>query len=265
MLVRAVEALAAPAEWHLAALGLACATAAIIVLGRLRLGRRFPGVLIAVAGAIAVATFLDYDAAVVGPIPTQVPLPDLAAVPWDRMPVLLVSALVIAVVDFAEPAAIARRFAEEDNEPWDASRELTGQGVANIASGLVGGFPVGGSFSRSSLNRMTGGETRWSGIFVGVLVLMFLPAASVLENLPRAALAATVIVAVYKLIDVRGMFRTWRTDPLDGVVALAAATLTLLMEPKIHYAVVVAIAISAAVQLVRRRWPCSVDGVETPA
>ena len=62
---------------------------------------------------------------------------------------LLVPALVIAVVGFAEPAAIARAYAEDDDEPWDASREFVGQGVTNLVSGMFSGFPVGGSFSFS--------------------------------------------------------------------------------------------------------------------
>ena len=83
-------------------------------------------------------------------------------------------ALVVSIIDFAEPAAIARRNATTDGVQWDASRELGGQGIANLASGLVGGFPVGGSFSRTSLNRLAGGRTRWSGIGAGLIVLALL-------------------------------------------------------------------------------------------
>ena len=250
-----LHALTHPTDWNAPAVWLALATTAIIVMGRRFYGRRFPGVLIAIGLAIVIGRYTVYDGALVGAIPTDFPIPDPSNIPWARTGTILLAALVISVVDFAEPAAIARRFAEEDGEEWDASREMTGQGVANVASGLVGGFPVGGSFSRSSLNRLAGGETRWSGVFVGAIVLLFLPIAGVLEDLPRAALAATVIVAVYKLIDLPGLWRMLRTDWIDGLVALATVGLTIAMEPKIHYAVVVAIAGAAVVEALRRTGP----------
>jgi sulfate permease, SulP family len=243
------------AEWRLAAIGLALLTAGIVLIGRRFYGRRFPGVLIAVAGAVLLGRYTGYDSGLVGSIPTQVPIPDPSNIPWGRTGTIAIAALVIAVVDFAEPAAIARRFAEEDHQEWDPSRELTGQGVANVASGLVGGFPVGGSFSRSSLNRMAGGETRWSGIFAGAIVLLFLPVAGVLESLPRAALAATVIVAVYKLIDLPGIWAMLRADKIDGLTAVGTAAITLAMEPRVHYAVVIAITASAMISLVQRWLP----------
>ena len=94
-------------------------------------------------------------------------------------------ALVIALVGFAEPAAISRKLAAEDRQHWSSDRELVSQGVANLASGMAGGYPVGGSFSRSTLNRLAGARTRWSGLVAGLLVLVFLPFAEVLESLPK--------------------------------------------------------------------------------
>jgi len=247
-----VAALLDPDAWSAVAIVMAVLTAAVIVFGRRFGGRRFPGVLIAIGGAIIVARVTSYDAALVGAIPTDLPIPDPANIPWGRTTTILLSAIVIAVVDFAEPAAIARRFADEDDAEWDPSRELGGQGVANVASGLVGGFPVGGSFSRSSLNRMAGAETRWSGVFAGALVLLFLPLAGVLEDLPRAALAATVIVAVYRLIDLPGLWRMARADGIDATVALFTIGVTMQMEPRVHIAVLIAIAVAWAVSGLRR-------------
>lgn len=252
VLNRGVRALVSVDRWTFSAVLLAAATAAIILVGRRMGGRRFPGVLLAVALAIVIGRATSYDAALVGAIPTDLPIPDPTQIPWGRTSTILISAIVIALVDFAEPAAIARRFAEEDDVEWDSSRELTGQGVANVASGIVGGFPVGGSFSRSSLNRLAGGETRWSGIFVGAIVLLFLPLAGVLADLPRAALAATVIVAVYKLIDVPALVRMITDDRIDGMLAIGTLGITLLMAPKIHYAVVVAVGVASLVSVVRR-------------
>ena len=82
---------------------------------------------------------------------------------------------------------------------WNPNQEFIGQGAANIAVGLFGGFPIGGSFSRSSLNYLSGARTRWSGLVTGVVVLAFLPFAKVLSALPSAVLSAIVIAAVVPL------------------------------------------------------------------
>ncbi len=124
----------------------------------------------------------------------------------------------IALVGFAEPAAIARTFATQDRQPWSPDREFISQGIANLASGLSGGFPVGGSFSRSSINRLAGGRTRWSGAITGLTVFAFLPFASVIEQLPTAILGAIVIAGVYKLIRLVTIARIvpLLTPPGDG-------------------------------------------------
>lgn len=60
-----------------------------------------------------------------------------------------------------------RRYAIEDRKAWDPGREFVGQGLANLAAGAFNGYPAGGSFSRSSLNRLSGARSRWSGVLTG--------------------------------------------------------------------------------------------------
>ena len=81
-------------------------------------------------------------------------------------------ALVIALVGFAEPSSIARTFAAQGRERWDANREMVSQGVANLAAAVSGAFPVGGSFSRSSLNKLAGATSAWAGAITGAFVLL---------------------------------------------------------------------------------------------
>ncbi len=152
----------------------------------------------------------------------------------------------ISFVQFAEPSSIARRFAEQDGEHWDASRELSGQGIANLASGLFGAFPVSGSFSRSSLNRLSGGETRWVGVFVGVFVLAFVSVADVLETLPKSILAATVIIAVLPVFNFGTLFQLLKTSRRDGLLGIGTLMCTLVMAPRIHFAVIAAVSASLA-------------------
>jgi SulP family sulfate permease len=247
VLVRALRALQAVQTWESFAILLTCGTGALVFLGRRRFGRRFPGVLIAVVIGVAIGRSGSYPAALVGSIPNNFPSLKLD-LPWNAFGSIFLSALVISFVQFAEPSSIARGFAERDDESWDASRELSGQGIANLTSGLFGGFPVGGSFSRSSLNRLSGGETRWVGVFVGLLVLAFLPLASVLETLPKSVLAATVIIAVQPLFNFHALLELVKRSHRDALLAIGTLICTLVMAPRIHYAVIAAVGVSLSLQ-----------------
>ncbi len=249
ILSEAWAAITQPSDWVVAAIVLSAITAIMVARGR-KIHPLFPGVLVAVLIGIGYSMVAGYDGPVVGAIPAGFP-PISLALPWREVPQLIIPAIVIALVGFAEPAAIARTFATEDRQPWNPDREFISQGLANLASGISGGFPVGGSFSRSSINRLTGGRTRWSGAVTGVMVLVFLLVASVLESLPSAILGAIVIVGVYKLIDLRGLLDVWRFSRLQGVVGIATFVLTLLLAPRIDLAVLIGIGVGVAVHLWR--------------
>jgi SulP family sulfate permease len=164
---------------------------------------------------------------------------------------LLGPAAIIAVVGFAEPASIARSFAGKDRLAWDADREFVSQGAANVAAGLCGGMPVGGSFSRSALNRLAGARSAWSGAVTGLAVLVLLPVTSLLAPLPTAVLAAIVITAVVPLMDFSGMVAMWRDSRPATLIALGTFAATLAMAPRIERGVFVGIGLSVAVHLWR--------------
>lgn len=245
----AVWALAHPGSWEPAAVGLSAFALAVILGGR-RVHALFPGVLIAVGLAIAFSELGSYDGETVGAIPTGLP-PISLDLPWSELTTLLVPGVVIALVGFAEPASIARTFAALDRRPWSADREFASQGMANLASGISGGFPVGGSFSRSSLNRLAGARTRLSGAVTGIVVLAFLPFASALSALPRAILSAIVIGAVLNLLRFREPLGLWRYSRPQFAVAFVTFALTLALEPHVERAVMIGIGLSIAVHLWR--------------
>ena len=166
LLVGAWDAIVSVADWDFVAIGFALLTAGFIVGGR-RLGPRFPGVLIAVVVGVVASQLIDYGGDIVAVIPEGLP-PFTISFPWSSLPSLLVPGVVIALLGFAEPVAIARTFAAQERDPWDPNREFLSQGIANIASAISSGFPVGGSFSRSGIARLSGGETRWTGAVAGI-------------------------------------------------------------------------------------------------
>lgn len=243
------DALIAVDEWDAATIGFAVATAVIIVGGR-RLGPRFPGVVVAVVGAVVASTVLAFDGATVAFVPEGLP-PFTLSFPWGDLPSLLLPGAVIALLGFAEPVAIARTFAAQERTPWDPSREFLSQGLANIASAISSGFPVGGSFSRSGIAKLAGGETRWTGAVAGLAVFAFLPVAGVLEPLPRAVLGTTVIVAVIRLVRIPSMVRLIRITWGQSIVAWTTFIATLTLAPRIDIAVVIGVAAATAVHLRR--------------
>lgn len=245
----ALMAVAQVGAWNPTAIVLSVLAIVVVVAARW-IHPLVPGVLIVVVGALVYVAVAGYDGAVVGPIPDVVPIPSLA-LPWSAAGSLLVAAAVIALIGFAEASAIARVFAAETRTRWDADREFVSQGVANVAAGVFGGFPAGGSFSRSALNRAAGARTVWSGAITGVAVLAFLPLAGLLEALPMAVLAAIIIAAVAKLADIRPLLRLRTLSRMQFGIAAGTFVLTIVLAPRIQWAVVLGV-LAAVVAHLRR-------------
>ena len=239
-------------QWSGAAVGIAAATVALVLAGR-RISRLFPSILIAGVLGIVASRALAYRGPVVGVVPSGFPHVGLS-LPWGSLSTLIVPAAVIALLGFAEPASIARTLAAQDRERWDPDREFISQGVANVASAVVGGFPVGGSFSRTSLNRLAGARTRWSGAIAGLVTLAFLP----FTHLPVAILGAIVVLAVSGLLRVGALLSLWRISKPQASIAAITFAATLALAPHIEYAVLIGVGASIANHLYRE-YPLDLD------
>ena len=241
-----------PGQWQPAAIGISLMTL-LVMLGGRRVHRLFPGVAIAVLIGLLFSRLVDDPGLIVGD-PTGVPegLPTLSLdFPWASTGTLTVGALIIALVGFAEPASIARLFAAQDDVPWNANKELVSQGVANVAAGISGAFPVGGSFSRSSVNRLAGAQTQWSGGITGLAVLAFLPFAGLLNPLPQAVLGAIVIGAVLGLLNPRKLAALPKHSWLEAGLAWLTWLATLILAPNVQNAVMVGVAATAIIHFVK--------------
>ncbi len=247
VLGKAAWALTHPGAWEWSSVVLSLGTVAVITVSR-RIHPRVPGVLLAAVGGMVFSVATGYEGATVGSVPSGF-IPLSLGLPWARLPSLVLPGTVIALVGFAEAASISRMFASEDRGHWSPDREFLGQGVANVVAGMSGGFPVGGSFSRSSLNRLAGAGSRWSGLVTGLSVLAFLPFASVLSPLPRAILAGIVIAAVWSLFKPRVLVEIWHLSRPQGVVAGSTFGLTLALSPHVEQAVLMGILTAGAVHL----------------
>ncbi len=253
VLMRAWWAVSHPGAWEAMAMGMTVLTV-VIVLGARRVHQLVPGVLIAATLGLIFSAVSDYQGAVVGAIPSGLP-PFSLALPWESLPALILPGIVIALVGFAEASSISRVFAAEERHTWDANREFLSQGVANLAAGLTGGFPVGGSFARSSVNRLSGATSRWSGFVTGLGVVAFLPFASVLSPMPKAVLAGIVIAAVVSLFRPREVLALWSISRPQVAVGLGTFAFTLILSPHIEQAVLLGVVMAGAVHMWRELTP----------
>ena len=175
--------------------------------------------LIAIIASILAVEWMGLAAqgvAIVGPTPQGLPplaLPDFDWPLWRR---LLGPALLIAVIGYVESVSVAQTLAAKRRERIDLDQELLALGVANVTSGLFGGIPVAGGLARSVVNYDAGARTPAAGAFTAIgIALAALFLTPLLSNLPRATLAATIIVAVLTLVDLKAISRTYRYSKAD--------------------------------------------------
>jgi len=197
--------------------------AVLLVLRFLR--SRIPGVLVVVVAAtslVALAGWRD-DIAVVGSLPRGLPAPALGGLTWSDVGSLLGPALGIALIAFADTGVLSRVFAAREGESVDGSEEMRALGVSNAASGLLGGFSVSASTSRTPVAEQAGARTQVAGATGALLLVAFvLLVPDLTSYLPRSALAAIVIVAAANLVDLPAVVHLLKVDPIDGALSVAA-------------------------------------------
>lgn len=186
-------------------------------------------------GAVAVTTLLSWGfdlqskgVAIVGEVPQGLPPLTLPSFDADLWTSLFGSALLISVIGFVESISVAQTLAAKKRQRIVPDQELVGLGASNVAAALSGGYPVTGGFARSVVNFDAGAETPAAGAFTAIGILaaaMFLT--PLLFFLPKATLAATIIVAVLSLVDFHILKATWRYHRADFTAVLATILLTL--------------------------------------
>ena len=215
---------------------------------------RVPGVLVAVVGAIVASAALDLTDRIdmVGALPTGLPLPSFGGVDWVDVGKLIGPAAAIALIAFADTGVLSRTFAARRGDDVDGSTEMKAIGVANVAGGLFGGFPISASGSRTPVAEQNGARTQLTGVVGALAVLAFvLVAPGVTAYLPDAALGAVVIVAATSLVDVSGTARMWhmsRVEFATGAAAFLGVALVGVLE-----GILVAIGLSF-IAVVARAW-----------
>jgi SulP family sulfate permease len=151
--------------------------------------------------------------------------PPLWQAPTALWLALLGPAALLGLVAYVESLAVAEALGARRGEKVQARRELLGLAAANAAASVSGGMPVTGGFARSIVNFDAGARTRMAGVWTALfLAVALLALGDVLRFLPKAVLAATIIVAVLSLVDFRPFAQAWRyARPEFGLMVLVAA------------------------------------------
>ena len=242
-------------DWPTVVIGLV-ALAALFAIKRFL--PRVPGALVVMLAAIALSALLDWEGGgihVVGDIPAELPNLSIPEVPdADVLGDLLVGALAVVVVAFAESFAAAKKYASKFGYQVDANQEMIGLGAANLGAGLSGGFVVDGSLSKTAAGVEAGQKSQMTIVFAAVFVLITIVALTWLfEPLPEAVLGAIVIHAVWKLIDFSTFTRLLRIRHNDFMLAIAAFLGVVLID--ILQGIIIGVVLSLVALIYRASFP----------
>lgn len=200
-----------------------------VLLGVPRIVPSIPGPLVVVVLGIGLVAFANLDhhgVAVIDPVPTGIPAPDIPSL--DDVGGLFPGALAIAVMAFLETVSVARGIRERGEPQIDSNRELLANGLAATAGAFFHTLPPAGGFSQSAVSLRAGARSQVSGLVTAALaVLAALFLAPVLDDLPQATLGSMVLVATLGLVSPAEFARLWRIDPMEFWVAIGTAVVGL--------------------------------------
>ncbi len=263
---------------HRPTLAVGLLAVAALLFGR-RLGPRVPTALLVVilaTAAVPLFGLAETGVAVLGEVPGGLPAPSLPSAPLETIRALLPGALIIALLSYLEGISVARAVAARTRDRIDPDQELLASGAANLAAGLFQAFPVAGGFSRTAVNHTAGARTPLASLVTAAGVLLaLLVLAPLFTTLPEVVLAAVVLSAVVRLVDVREALHAWRIERTDGLALAVTFLATLLLG--VELGIGVGIAVSFVLSLWRLGNPVielaaapggvvvHVDGVLLPA
>ncbi|CAB4890804.1 unannotated protein [freshwater metagenome] len=240
------------AQGHAAAIGIG--SLAIIFAFR-RWRPQLPGVAIAVAGSIAAVVAFDLASrgvTVLGATPSGFHMLSIPDIGMHDVGALLVAAAGLAFVTLADTAPISRTLSIKSGDHIDPNHEMVAIGAANIAAGLLQGFPLSGSVSRTAVAEANGARTQITGVVgAGTIVAILVGAHGLLRNLPAATLGAILISAALGLSDIKSLRWLWKVRPSELLLSLLATVGVAWLGPLRGIGVAIMLAV---IDFLRRAW-----------
>jgi len=251
-LTRGIDTLLNPGSWDLPTVAVGVLTIVLILLlERTRL--RALGLVVAMVVTSAATELLGWDSVAqlrdIAEVPRSLPSPVMPL--WSAVPVLAIPALSLAFVGLVQGAAISQSVPNPDGNYPDASGDFRGQGVANVASGLLQGMPVGGSMSATSLVMNAGARSRWANIIASaVMALVILVLGGVVGYIAMPALAGLLILIGFRTFRPEQARMVWSTGATQAVVMVSTFVLTIIIP--LQYAVLVGVSFSVLLFVARQ-------------
>ncbi|MFC2046116.1 SulP family inorganic anion transporter [Chloroflexota bacterium] len=200
----------------------------ILAVNRTRL-EKYSFLVAVVVTTVLVAVVDPQTVAIVGDS-TQIlrTLPSLHLPDLSLVLSLITPALAIAIIALVQAAGVSGSVPNPDGDYPDPSGDFRGQGAGNIAVGLVGGLPVGGSLSGTFLIQSVGGKSRWANVFTGLFTLVaVLLIGPLIEAIPMPTLAGLLIVVGFSMIKVPRIRTVWHTGAAPATIMLTTFVATL--------------------------------------
>ncbi|MET4780909.1 SulP family inorganic anion transporter [Glaciihabitans sp. UYNi722] len=241
--VAEIESFAA-IDWTLVVWPMAAVVVVVLVMVLApRIHPRLPGSIIAIIVVSVVANVANLPLARIGALPGSLPAPSVPLFDPSVLGSLVGPALTVAALAAIESLLSARVAASlSDTGPYDADRELVGQGLASIASGFFGGMPATGAIARTAVNVRSGGRSRIAAIVHAVVLIgVVYLATGIVSEVPLAALAGVLMVTAIRMISVATVRSVLGSTRSDTVVFIITALIT------VSFDLIVAVGIGIAV------------------
>ncbi len=227
--------------------GLAAGTLALLVVGE-RLNARLPwalaGILLATVLSVTL-TLSHHGVAELGAVAVGGPQWRLRWLGASQWAAVLTTTVTLVIVILSQTVATTRTSADELGVETDVSRDFLGVGLANVAAGLVGAFPVDASPARTTVTRLAGGRTKLPGVVAAVLAVALSPLGRYAERIPLAALAGILFFIAARLVKLDQLKRVWTTSRTEFALAVVSGLGVVLVGVEAGIAIAVGLAILA--------------------
>jgi SulP family sulfate permease len=223
-ILRHLHLLGGNIKWGAVALSV-LTIATVFVLPRFT--KAVPASLVALVALTGLAVLLKLEVSVIGEIPSGLPSLVMPSLDFQRLPLLMAAAIQLAflgAIDSLLTALVADNLTRTQH---DSNRELVGQGLGNVAAGLIGGIPGAGATMRTVVNVEAGGRSRLSGVIHGLfLAAVLLGLSSLVQHVPHAVLAGLLVAVGIGIIDYRGISHLLKVPRSDAFLMLFVLVLT---------------------------------------
>jgi SulP family sulfate permease len=223
-ILRQLHLLVGNIKWGAVALS-ALTVAIVFILPRFT--KAVPASLVALVALTALALLLPFQVSVIGEIPSGLPSLVMPSPDFQRLPLLVAAGIQLAFLGAIDSLLTALVADNLTGTQHNSNRELVGQGLGNIAAGLIGGIPGAGATMRTVINVKAGGRSRLSGVIHGLFLAgVLLGLSGLVQHVPNAVLAGLLVTVGIGIIDYRGISHLLKVQRSDAFLMLFVLVLT---------------------------------------